>query len=75
MRANGTAAAVATVSQVATAALTASNAARVLDVSVSTGEPSLFTPAPDHRSRRVILFVGESCWAALLSVTVAVTLW
>ena len=60
VRANGTAAAVATVSQVATAALTASTAARVLDVGVSAGEPSLLTPAPDHRSRTVIMFVGES---------------
>jgi hypothetical protein len=45
--------AVATVSQVATAALTASTAARVLDVGVSAGDPSLLTPAPDHRSRTV----------------------
>jgi len=73
--ANGTAAAVATVSQVVTAALTASTAARVLDVGVSAVEPSLLTPAPDHRSRTVTMFVGASWWAALSSVTVAVTLW
>ena len=75
LRTNGTAAAVATVSQVATAALTASTAARVLDVGVSAGDPSLLTPAPDHRSCTVGMFVGESCWPALSSVTVAVTMW
>ena len=65
VRANGTAAAVATVSQVATAAFTASAAARVLDVGVSAGDSSLLTPAPDHRSRRVICslasLVGRHC--------------